>query len=251
MEVLIVGTTNSRFSARHSFGESMAQQFSMSRCVIALFARVPQLGRVKTRLCRTHGDEFAFELAGAMLGDTLALCASIEATTRLFLTPDDFVGSSLWAGTTSASAQGEGDLWTRLLRADALLRTEGFERVAFIGSDAPDLPLHLIETAFDSLETQPLVVGPSLDGGFYLLGSAFPLPEEVFAGVPISARDTLEHLTRNLRRLSSEGDFDFWTLASWRDVDEEEDLKIFIERLRGTPTTAPQCQAVLERYGLL
>ena len=221
----------------------------MNRRAIALFARAPQLGRVKTRLARTHGDEFAFELAGAMLADTLALCASTPATTRLFLTPDEFDGSALWSGTTSP--QREGDLWTRLLRADALMRAEGFGDVVFVGSDAPDLPSRLVEESFAALETHSLVVGPSLDGGFYLLGSARPVPHDLFDGVPISARDTFAHLMDNLRSLSRERGLNFQALNSWRDVDEEEDLMIFIERLRGTPDAAPRCRAVLERHGLL
>ncbi|BCM90521.1 hypothetical protein IAD21_02375 [Abditibacteriota bacterium] len=221
----------------------------MNRCVIALFTRAPEWGKVKTRLAQTHGDEFAFDLAGAMLADTLTLCASIEVTTRLFLTPDGFDGRLVWSGTTSS--QGEGDLWTRLLRADAHLRGEGFERVVFLGSDAPDVPARLVEAAFASLETRPLVVGPALDGGFYLMGGARRLPDDLFEGVPVSARDTLAHLTENLHRLSRERDFGFRTLSAWSDVDEEDDLKLLIERLRDTPDAASHCREVLEKYGLL
>ncbi len=221
----------------------------MNRCVIALFTRAPERGKVKTRLARTHGEEFAFDLASAMLADTLAVCASIEVTTRLFLTPDEFDGGSLWAGITSP--QGGGDLWTRLLRADMLLRGEGFERVVFLGSDAPDVPPRLVEAAFASLETRPLVVGPALDGGFYLLGSARHLPDELFESVPISAPDTLARLTENLHRLRRERDFDFRTLGAWRDVDEEADLRLLIERISATPDAAPRCRTVLEKYGML
>lgn len=221
----------------------------MNRCAIALFTRVPERGQVKTRLALTHGDEFAFDLATAMLADTLDICASVEVATHLFLTPDDFEGQTIWSGPTLA--QGGGDLWTRLLRADAHLRDDGFERVVFVGSDAPDVPPRLVEAAFASLETRPLVVGPSLDGGFYLLGSARHLPEDLFEGVPISARDTLAHLTENLHRLRRERDFDFRTLGAWRDVDDEADLKLLIERLDATREFAPRCRTVLERYGLL
>ncbi|RYX86082.1 glycosyltransferase [bacterium] len=221
----------------------------MNRCVIALFSRAPEVGKAKTRLAQTHGDDFAFDLATAMLADTLALCASIKVTTHLFLTPDEFDGQQLWSGVTNA--QGGGDLWARLLRADAHLRAQGFERVVFIGSDSPDLPSHLLEAAFASLESLPLVVGPSLDGGFYLLGSARHLPAYLFEGVPISARDTLSHLTENLHSLSHDHDLAFRTLSAWRDVDDEADLKLFIERLGEAPNAAPRCRVVLSRYGIL
>jgi len=216
--------------------------------VLAVFARAPELGRAKTRLARTHGEKFALELARAMLLDTLELCAQIEVTTRLFITPDGFDASSLWSG--KVHLQGEGDLWTRLLRADSRLRDEGFKRVVILGSDAPDLPPSLLEAAFASLEERPLVVGPSLDGGFYLLGSARRLPDELFEGVPVSSRETLARLTENLHQLSRR-DFEFRMLGAWRDVDEEEDLQLLVERLRENEDAAPHCRAVLKNHGLL
>ncbi len=216
--------------------------------VLAIFARVPERGKVKTRLAQTHGDDFALELARAMLLDTLELCAQIEVPTRLFLTPDNFNSSELW--NEKVHPQGEGDLWTRLLRADAHLRNEGFERVVILGTDAPDTPPQLIEAAFASLETRPLVVGPSLDGGFYLLGSARRLPDELFEQVPVSSRETFAHLTENLHQLRRR-DFEFRVLSAWRDVDDDEDLKLFIQRLRNNENAAPHCRAVLKERGLI
>ena len=223
----------------------------MSR-VLALFARAPELGRVKTRLARSRGDEFALEFYRAMLGDTLELARRVGekrgVRVLVFVSPD---GSQLneWAG--DVRDQGEGDLWTRLLRADAHLRSEGFERVVFIGSDAPDLPQSLLFAAFDCLEERPLVVGPSLDGGFTLLGSARRLPDEFFENVPISSRDTLARLTGNLHRLARSPGWDYQTLSAWRDVDDEADLELLLERLRENPGAAPRCRAVLEERGLL
>jgi rSAM/selenodomain-associated transferase 1 len=219
---------------------------------IALFARAPELGKVKTRLARTRGDEFALALYRAMLGDTLELMrrAREERELRLlvFLSPDESELTG-WRGETRS--QGDGDLWTRLLRADARLREEGFERIVFIGADSPDLPLALLGAAFDCLEERPVVVGPSLDGGFYLLGSARRLPDEVFQQVPVSSRDTLAHLTQNLRKLAGLPGWDYRTLAAWRDVDDETDLQLLLERLRQNPHAAPRCRAFLLEQGVL
>ena len=164
------------------------------------------------------------------------------------MSPDDGEVPRWWG---EVRPQGEGDLWTRLLRADASLRSEGFERVVFIGSDAPDLPPALLLAAFDCLEERPLVVGPSLDGGFTLLGSARHLPDEVFEGVPISSRDTLAHLTTNLQKLARSPGWDFKMLGAWRDVDDEADLELLVERLRENPEAAQGCRALLEEHGLL
>ena len=216
--------------------------------VLAVFARAPELGCVKTRLARTHGDEFALELSRAMLLDTLELCAQIEVSTRLFLTPDDFDFHSLWNG--EVHPQGEGNLWTRLLRADARLRKEGFERIVILGSDAPDTPPRFLEAALASLEDRPLVVGPSLDGGFYLIGSARHLPDRLFENVPVSSRETLAHLTENLHQLRRR-DFDFRLLTAWRDVDDDEDLGLFIKRLQSSEDAAPHCRKMLKEHGLI
>lgn len=220
--------------------------------VLALFARAPKLGRVKTRLARAWGDEFALELYRAMLGDTLELAERAREQRAfsiiVFLSPAQ---GELFEWQGEVRDQGEGDLWTRLLRADAQLRFDGFERVVFIGSDAPDFPESLLRAAFDCLEERPLVVGPSLDGGFTLLGSARRLPDELFQDVPISSRDTLARLTQNLHRLARSPGWDYQTLGAWRDVDDEADLEFLIERLREDEQAAPRCRATLEARGLL
>jgi hypothetical protein len=84
-----------------------------------------------------------------------------------------------------------------------------------------------------------------------LLGSARHLPDELFEGVPISSRETLAHLTDNLHRLRRTRDFEFRTLGAWRDVDDEADLEMLLERLQATPEAAPRCRAILESHGLL
>lgn len=224
----------------------------MSR-VLALFARAPEFGQVKTRLARARGDEFSLEFYRAMLGDTLELARRAQEERSfnivVFETPAQSELREWW---DDVRPQGEGDLWTRLFRADTHLRAEGFERVAFIGSDSPDLPESLLCAAFDCLEERPLVVGPSLDGGFYLLGGARHLPDELFENVPVSSRDTLARLTQNLRRIARAPGWNYQTLSVWRDVDDEADLQFLIERLREKENNAaPRCRAFLAQRGLL
>jgi len=210
--------------------------------VVAVFARAPERGLVKTRLAATHGDDFALELYRAMLLDTLALCTASGIETHLWISPDEADAGSFWNG--PVHGQGEGDLWTRLLRADTALRVAGFERVMVIGADSPDLPAAFLREAFAALEGHSTVVGPSTDGGFYLLGSSNCLPDELFVGVPISTRETFACLRRNLPSY-------YATLAAWRDVDDAADLSLFLERLWENLASAPRCRAVLTQHGLL
>jgi len=212
------------------------------RGVVAVFARAPERGRVKTRLAATYGDGFALELYRAMLTDTLAICTESGVETHLWISPDEADASSFWNG--PVHGQGEGDLWIRLQRADATLREAGFARVVIIGADSPDLPASFLRGAFAALEDHLTVVGPSTDGGFYLLGSALPLSESIFSGVPISARETFARLQQNLPP-------DYATLPAWRDVDDAADLSLFIERLRKNRDSAPRCRAVLATRGML
>jgi len=209
---------------------------------IAVFARAPERGCVKTRLATTHGDEFSLELYRAMLLDTLAVCTASGVETHLFISPDEADASSFWNG--AVQGQGEGDLWMRLRRADTSLRVAGFARVVIIGADSPDMPASFLREAFEALENHFTVVGPSTDGGFYLLGSSQHLSEELFLGVPISARETFARLQQNLPP-------NYATLPTWRDVDDAADLSLFLERLRENVASAPRCHAVLTQHGLL
>jgi hypothetical protein len=130
-----------------------------------------------------------------------------------------------------ALLQPEGDLGVKLGAAfDEGLRR--YERVVIIGSDAPTLPIDLIVAAFDSLETNAIVLGPANDGGYYAIGASHSVRPS-FERVRWSTTDAIADTKRaNAQRQVA-------TLAPWYDIDEPEDLAVLRAHLSVDPTAAP------------
>jgi len=153
-----------------------------TREVLVVFARYPRAGVVKTRLGREIGDRAATELYAAFLRDLAARFADAPFALRWAVAPPD-AGFAKWLGVAPSScfAQAGADLGARMRAAFALMRGEGFERSAVIGSDAPQLSRAAVEQAFSLLSGCDLVLGPALDGGYYLI--AMSEPRDVFSGI--------------------------------------------------------------------
>jgi glycosyltransferase A (GT-A) superfamily protein (DUF2064 family) len=103
--------------------------------------------------------------------------------------------------------------------------TMGFKRVVLIGSDIPDLSLEFIEEAFTSLKEKDAVIGPSLDGGYYLIGfKDQTFSSEVFKGIPWSTERVFEKTREILEREGRTVHF----LKPLRDIDTIQDLRNFL-----------------------
>jgi rSAM/selenodomain-associated transferase 2/rSAM/selenodomain-associated transferase 1 len=192
---------------------------------LILFMRAPAAGRVKTRLIPALGAEGAAELHRRLVLRTLRTAAEFcaRASVDLELRFDGAGDEALrhWLGDGwRLRAQCEGDLGARMADAFAAAFGEGVRAAAIIGSDAPGLaPAHLAG-AFEALANAPVVFGPAVDGGYYLIGLARPMPA-LFRGVPWGA-DTV--LADSLRILEREGAAKPALLEPLADVDRPEDL---------------------------
>jgi len=97
-----------------------------------------------------------------------------------------------------------------------------FKRVVLIGSDIPELPIEYIQEAFQSLKEKDVVIGPSIDGGYYLIGfKEKTFSPQVFEGIPWSTNRVFEETMKVLKKEK----LTFHTLQSLRDIDTIEDLK--------------------------
>jgi len=106
----------------------------------------------------------------------------------------------------------------------------GFKRVVLIGSDIPDLSLEFIEEAFHSLQEKDAVIGPSLDGGYYLIGfKDKSFSPQVFKGIPWST----ERVFDETMKIFKQGSLAVHTLQPLRDIDTIGDL----QNLRKDPIT--------------
>jgi uncharacterized protein len=207
---------------------------------LVIFGRAPVLGAVKTRLGRTVGEAAALALYEAFLDDTCLLTQGLGAR-RVLAVHGDLELPSLARLAKShrleLTSQGDGDLGDKLARALSFHVQRG--PVVIIGSDAPTLPRPQLHQALDGLMDHDVVIGPSDDGGYYLIGARVEQPG-LFANVRWS---TSEVLPTTLGRLEGRSHL---VLPSWYDVDAAPDL----ERLRAELATLPASVAPATRRAL-
>ncbi len=196
------------------------------RCLL-FFVKSPEKGKVKTRLAASIGDERALKFYKVFL---LNILSNLNKGTFLFYLcffPADALDSlRQWLGEDYlyTPQQGE-DLAERMKNGFMEAYTMGFKRVVLIGSDIPDLPLEFIEEAFTSLKEKDAVIGPSLDGGYYLIGfKDKTFSSQVFKGIPWSTERVFEQTTKILEREGLTVHF----LKPLRDIDKVEDLGNFL-----------------------
>lgn len=207
---------------------------------LLIFARAPRVGEVKSRLARTVGAEAATGLYRAMLRDTLALARALETRANLrpvvAFTPHDAFEAvpslaEFWTG--ARVAQIESDLGHRMSAAADWAFERGAKNVFLIGTDAPDLPAHLIESAVTSLQNFDAVAIPARDGGFVLWGARRSL-QHVFADIDWTRNHTLAPVLANAARLN----WQVQQLKTWSDIDEWEDVRALWTRLQNVPDSA-------------
>lgn len=203
---------------------------------VCIFAKPPIPAEVKTRLIPALGAVAAAELASAMFLDvwrTVESCPGVRpilATTR----PGDFPVAvppgDVWL-------QGAGDLGQRI---EQILNRGLFQAPVAIavGADSPALTVAHLEAAVDSLERNDVVVGPSNDGGFYLLGLRRS-QSHLFSSIPWSSPQTLQVLRRRIEECC----FSCAELESLFDVDMPGDLLPLEQHLRVHPSRTPATAA--------
>jgi rSAM/selenodomain-associated transferase 1 len=209
---------------------------------VALFAKAPVAGRVKTRLVPPLTPEEAARVARALLVATLeTLVATLPVRWVLFLdgTADEELRALVTARGLTLRPQGEGDLGARLGAAFRALRAEGAARVIAVGADGPTLPPRLLGEAIDALLECDLVLGPTEDGGYYLVGTATS-GDEIFRDIPWSTGSVL---STTLARAAESGR-SVRLLPAWYDVDSVEDLRRLRDEVRRGPATAGLCALI-------
>ena len=194
---------------------------------VAILAKAPIPGRVKTRLSPPLTPEEAARVARASLLETLRrFVPAAEAQFALFLdgNPDPTLRALAAGLGVGIFPQSEGDLGSRLRAAFGFLRNRGAKVTVALGSDSPTLdPLRLWE-AIDALRKHDLVVGPAEDGGYYLIGVRGER-DALFGGIPWSTSDVATDTLDRARRLNLSA----CLLPEWYDIDEPESLLRAIE----------------------
>ena len=193
---------------------------------LAVFAKAPIPEQVKTRLAPALTSEGAAALYRCFLLDTLGLARRVRSwETLLFYTPEEArqVLRDIVKEPLELIPQSRGDLGERMSQAFQQLFARGHRLAIIIGGDLPTLPLSRLRAAFSALEQKPVVLGPSLDGGYYLIGLQAPQPE-LFDGIAWGTPQVLEQTVHRLNRLGLEAE----CLEPWYDVDTVDDLRFLV-----------------------
>jgi rSAM/selenodomain-associated transferase 1 len=141
-----------------------------SKNLLLIFTRNPELGKAKTRLAKTVGDETALEIYTFLLEKTCNVSAKVTADKAVYYSVKVRY-NDIWDENRYQKHQQVGeDLGIRMLHAFKNGFDAGYQKVLIIGSDLYDLTSEIIESAFVELDTNDVVIGPAEDGGYYLLG---------------------------------------------------------------------------------
>ena len=224
----------------------------MKTCVI-VFAKNPIPNAVKTRLTPSLSPEQAATLYAAFLTDWCRALAELSNVDLIIAyTPPEAQPDlqALIGDGVIYIPQIGADLGERLTSATQWAAKQGYTKILFVGSDSPTLPISYISQAITLLDSQDTVVGPSTDGGYYLIGfSAAVLTTavpHVFEEIAWSTADVFQQTVTRIR----EAEVTLGLLPLWYDVDTAEDLAflhthIAAMRLAGDTVQAVRTESLL------
>lgn len=182
---------------------------------LIIFIKNPVKGNVKTRLAATIGDDKALEVYLKLIEYTLNLAKSLKVEVNLFFSNQiiseyPFLKKHFQEGS---------DLGDKMKNAFKKCFDEGGSNVVIIGTDCAELTKDIIEESFEQLKNNSIVIGPAWDGGYYLLGMNQFYPE-IFNHIEWSTSKVFDSTLEKIKN----ADISFYTLATLRDIDTEEDL---------------------------
>jgi hypothetical protein len=186
----------------------------MRKKLLLVFTRNPELGKVKTRLAQTVGDQTALDIYKFLLKKTKNIASEVAADKAVYYSVK-IRENDIWdARIFQKHLQVGEDLGIRMLHAFKNGFEAGYEKVMIIGSDLYDLSSEDIEKAFTALATNDLVIGPAEDGGYYLLGMK-TMHTTIFKnknwGTETVRKDTLEDLKdKKVKLLAFKNDIDVY-----------------------------------------
>jgi rSAM/selenodomain-associated transferase 1 len=198
----------------------------MPETAIGVMAKYPQAGRVKTRLAVDVGEKRALEVYRLLLTRTVGLICELKDADYFraaFVTPAEYTAAfhEEHPGFDLYGPQDGVDLGARMRRAlSDLLAIEDIGRAMLIGTDAPQLNRDTFRQAASALEEHDLVLGPTVDGGYYLIGVR-EIRQELFEDVRWG---TSSVLARTLE-IAEEIGLSVLRLEEMRDLDDADDLK--------------------------
>ncbi len=216
-----------------------------SDCTLVIMAKAPKPGMVKTRLEQCVPPFAVTELYRCLLADTIALAQSLDGVEVAIMCPASDVDdlAPLSGDEVRVVAQTGDGLAAGLTSVFAHFAADGRQRVIAFNSDSPHLAASILENAFDLLATCDVVVGPTHDGGYYLVG-AKASHAGLFNRDGMGTSSALDTLLARIRELGISVRF----ANPFYDIDVASDLIRLDAELRLSPTRAPRTAAWLKQW---
>jgi uncharacterized protein len=215
--------------------------------LLVIMAKAPKPGAVKTRLTPRLSLQAVTAFYRCLLDDTLALARSLVGVEIAIMCPDSDVNelaSLTGQGVRVVAQKGEG-LAAGLTSVFAHFVEGSQRRIIAFNSDSPHLPRSVIEEAFEILRAHDLVVGPTDDGGYYLVGAKASHPT-LYSGSGMGTSSALERLLSRARVLELSVGFE----DPFYDIDVADDLIRLAAELQRAPARAPRTAVWLKQWGM-
>jgi uncharacterized protein len=228
-----------------SSSESMEPGLN-SDCVLVIMAKAPRPGRVKTRLIPSLPLQAVTSFYRCLLSDTLALAQSLAGVEAAIMCPEsdvDELALVAGPGVSVVAQKGEG-LAAGLTSVFAHFAEDHQRRTIAFNSDSPHLPPSILQGAFEALVAHDLVVGPTYDGGYYLIGANRSHPS-LFTRDGMGTGSALENLLSQARVLQLSVGF----TDPFYDIDVADDLIQLAAELEDSPGLAPRTAVWLKEWG--
>lgn len=198
----------------------------MSHNRIIVFVKNPIPGKVKTRLAKTIGDKEALDVYLRLLEITKTEVLKVEASKEVWYAWEIGV-DDIWGDVRfNKKVQVEGNLGEKMKDAFQTSFNEGMDKVVLIGSDCPTLSQKIISEAFGELSKNDVVLGPSKDGGYYLIGMSSYKPQ-VLTDITWSTEKVMEQTLLKAK----EHEISLHQLQVLNDIDNEDDWNDYLESL--------------------
>ncbi len=194
-----------------------------SESIVIVFAKNAQKGAAKTRLARSIGDDSALEVYKILLSHTKSELLKLKQDIRIVFYGEIDKYNFWYEHIFQKSLQSEGDLGLKMQTAFESCFDEGYSKAVIIGTDLHDFSKDMVEEALGHLDNHDVVIGPAMDGGYYLLALKPNFPRALFENKQWSSSSVLEDTLNDLKHLkvqllAPKNDID--TLADIVDIEE-------------------------------
>lgn len=215
---------------------------------LILMTRVPIPGKTKTRLEAFLTPEQCAALHTAFVKDIYNTVKAVDADVLVYYTPERYKGimQNILGDRVKLIPQINGGLGERMHQSLADCFAAGYEKCVLIGSDIPTISAEILDNAFEQLDCKDVVIGPTEDGGYYLIGMkklAKEIFDKKFYGIKTVYQNTIDSI--------KEAKLSYSEAPRWYDIDVYEDLRLLLKRYTDIETIPYNTFCCLREMGLL